>query len=172
MSSLLLKHYIPLLKNPWHCLSFGFGSGLCVIAPGTVATLCALPFMFIFSYLPIAWYLIIVVLSCCIGVKCCGLTAQAMGVDDPGAIVWDEFTGLFIAGISLYFFTSGFAWVDYLFITVVFRVFDIIKPFPVNWADENFHGGIGIMFDDILAGVYTIIFAGFSYGVGLSSFVN
>jgi phosphatidylglycerophosphatase A len=83
-----------------------------------------------------------------LGVWICGKTARDIGVDDHGGIVWDEFIGfwltMFLAPPGLFWLLCGF---------VLFRVFDIVKPWPIRWFDRHVHGGFGIMIDDVLAGV-------------------
>ena len=68
---------------------------------------------------------------------------------DPGCIVWDEFVGLWI---TLFLLPAGWYWIFIGF--GLFRLFDIVKPWPVSWADKSLTGGMGIMVDDVLAGFY------------------
>lgn len=134
--------------HPVHLLSFGLGSGLLPKAPGTFGTLAALPFVPLLASLGVPLYLFIVVLSFVLGIWLCGQTTRALGTHDHGAIVWDEWVGLWITLIAvpmnLYTLALGF---------VLFRFFDILKPWPIAWADRKVHGGLGIMLDDVLAGV-------------------
>ncbi|WP_261815794.1 phosphatidylglycerophosphatase A [Vibrio gallicus] len=146
------------LSNPWHLLATGFGSGLSPIIPGTMGTLASIPFYLILVQLPLPAYLLAVVISCIVGIKICDITAQDMGVHDHGSIVWDEFAGFWITmsivpllGLA----TNDWKWVVAGF--VLFRAFDMIKPWPISYLDKHVDGGFGIMIDDILAGVMAAI---------------
>ena len=139
------------LKNPWHLLATGFGSGLSPIIPGTMGTLASIPFYLLLVQLPFPIYVILVVVSCIIGIKICQVTSDDMGVHDHGSIVWDEFAGYFITMIAA---PAGWVWIVIGF--ALFRLFDILKPWPIKWADQKVHGGLGIMLDDILAGFISL----------------
>jgi phosphatidylglycerophosphatase A len=140
-----------LLRNPLHLLSFGFGSGLAPVAPGTCGTLCAIPPYLLLSQLALPWYLLALVLAFAAGAYLCGYTSKALGVHDHGAIVWDEFVGFWVTMIAL---PATWQWILAGF--VLFRLFDIVKPWPVKLADRKMKGGIGIMFDDLLAAFYAL----------------
>ena len=138
------------LLNPFHFLALGFGSGLLKPAPGTWGTLAALPvWWFLLSGLSWHNYLIVVFISFAIGVFLCGHTAKALGTHDHGAIVWDEFVGVWIALALL-----PKTWFALLLGFAFFRFFDIIKPYPIKLLDKHVHGGFGIMIDDVLAGIF------------------
>ncbi|GAA0815750.1 phosphatidylglycerophosphatase A [Colwellia asteriadis] len=139
------------LKNPVHFLALGFGSGLLPKAPGTYGTLAAIPLFLLMSELSTMYYALVVLLSCIIGVYLCGRTAEDVGVHDHGAIVWDEFAGFFIT-----MFMIPVSWQSVLVGFMLFRLFDIIKPWPISVADKKLSGGFGIMFDDILAGFFAL----------------
>jgi phosphatidylglycerophosphatase A len=139
-----------LLLDPIHFLAFGFGSGLSPRAPGTVGTLAAVPvIMFIGQF---GWNaLAITSLAMCIfGIYICGASATKLGVHDHPGIVWDEFVGFAITMLAVpltwYWLIVGF---------VLFRFFDIVKPWPIREADHSLSGGLGIMLDDIIAGVFS-----------------
>lgn len=140
-----------LLRNPLHLLSLGFGSGLAPFAPGTFGTLFAIPPYLLLAQLPLAWYLLAVLLAFAAGVYLCGYTSAALGVHDHSAIVWDEFVGLWITMAAV---PTQWQWILAGF--VLFRLFDIVKPWPVKIADEKMKGGFGIMFDDLLAALYAL----------------
>ncbi len=140
------------LLNPVHFLSLGFGSGLAPLAPGTFGTLMAVPLVWIMSGLPIEFYVLITLLAFSMGVYFCGATAKALGVHDHGAIVWDEIVGLMISMIAV-----PMTWQWMLAGFLLFRLFDIIKPWPIKWADRHLQGGFGIMFDDVLAGIFALL---------------
>lgn len=140
-----------LLFNPVHLLSVGFGSGLSPRAPGTAGTVVAIPLYLLIAELPLGWYLAIVLLGFVVGVYLCEATSKALGVHDHSGIVWDEIIGFLITMILVpvtwYWVLAGF---------LIFRFFDIVKPWPIRQADKNLHGGFGIMFDDVLAGIYAL----------------
>jgi phosphatidylglycerophosphatase A len=140
-----------LLRNPLHLLSLGFGSGLAPVAPGTFGTLVAVPLYLLLAQLSLPWYLLVVVVGFGVGVYLCQYTSNALGVHDHGGIVWDEFVGYWITMIAV-----PFAWQWILLGFVLFRVFDIVKPWPVKIADAKMKGGFGIMLDDVLAGLYAL----------------
>lgn len=139
------------LSNPIHLLAIGLGSGLLKPAPGTWGTLAALPLVYLSSTLVSTQgleYIILSLLVFAIGVPICGITAKDIGVHDHSSIVWDEFAGLFVTflfiPLSTFSLVAGF---------LLFRLFDIVKPWPIKALDKSVHGGLGIMIDDILAGL-------------------
>lgn len=141
-----------ILLNPIHCLAFGFGSGLAPKAPGTFGTVMAVPIYLLLLQLPWLAYVAVLVISFTIGVYLCGKTADDLGVHDHPGIVWDEFVGFWI---TMLFAPAGWLWI--LFGFLLFRLFDIWKPFPIKILDQKVAGGFGIMIDDVLAGVYALI---------------
>lgn len=138
-----------ILKNPICLLAFGFGSGLAPFAPGTFGTLAAVPLYLLASGLETPAYLGLTLLMFLAGIWLCGRCEQILEVEDHSGIVWDEFVGFFItmtaAPVSLPNLACGFA---------LFRLFDVLKPWPIGFLDRRIHGGLGIMLDDVLAGVY------------------
>lgn len=136
------------LKNPVHFLALGFGSGLIPFMPGTFGSLAALPLLIPFSYLPPITLLLVAVLASAIGIYLCGKTADDMQVHDHGSIVWDEVAGILLTflwvPLSLWTVVAGF---------LLFRFFDIVKPWPIGPVDKYVSGGLGIMLDDIIAGL-------------------
>ena len=141
-----------LLRNPLHFLSLGFGSGLSPFAPGTFGTVAAVPLYLLLAQLPLAYYLLAVLAAFAIGVYLCGYTSAALGEHDHSGIVWDEFVGFWITMIAV---PATWQWILAGF--VLFRLFDIFKPWPVKVADAKMKGGFGIMFDDVLAGIYALV---------------
>jgi phosphatidylglycerophosphatase A len=131
-------------------LALGFGSGLAPKAPGTFGTLAAIPFFFLLLLLPTWDYLLTLVVCSALGVYLCQVAAEQLGVHDHPAIVWDEFVGLWITLTPLVFL--GFEWYWLLLGFVLFRFFDIVKPWPISYFDQHVQGGLGIMLDDIVAG--------------------
>lgn len=147
------------LSNPRHLLAVGFGSGLTPWLPGTAGTLAALPFWYLLSLLPVPVYWLIVVLAALIGIWLCGKTAHDMGIHDHGAIVWDEFVGLWITlAVLPHPVLSAHGWPipDWCWLLagfILFRLLDMWKPWPIRWFDQKTPGGVGIMLDDIIAGI-------------------
>jgi len=138
----------PRLADPVQFLAFGFGSGLSPRAPGTVGTLAALPLYALIAPLPLWTYTGIVLLAAIVGIWLCERSSRALGVHDHPGIVWDEFVGLWIA---LWAVPVELPWIALGFL--IFRLFDIAKPWPIGWLDKHAHGGLGIMIDDIVAGI-------------------
>lgn len=140
------------LSNPIHFLAFGFGSGLSPIAPGTVGTLAVIPIYLLFVSFGWVFYLIATLFVILLGIWLCGQSAEQLGVHDHSGIVWDEFAGYLI---TMLFAPQGWQWILLGFL--LFRLFDIWKPYPIHIVDQRVGGGFGIMLDDILAGIYALI---------------
>lgn len=140
------------LTNPVHFLALGFGSGLAAKAPGTFGTLIAIPVYLLLSSLSLSYYLITVFALFLIGIYICDKASKDMQVHDHGAIVWDEIVGYLVTMIAA---PSGWQWVITGFI--LFRIFDILKPWPIKVLDEKVHGGLGIIIDDVFAGFCGLI---------------
>ena len=136
-------------RNPVHFLAFGFGSGLAPRGPGTAGTLVAVFLFWWLQYLPVVNLLLIVALAFVAGVGICGLASERLGVKDHPGIVWDEFVGYWL---TMCFAPPGLFWMLAGFL--VFRLFDIWKPWPIGWVDRRVDGGLGIMLDDVVAGLY------------------
>ncbi len=150
----------PNLKNPVHLLAFGFGSGCAPVAPGTFGTLAAAAL-----YIPLSWlspplYLLALGLVILAGIWLCGRTSKDLGVHDHGGIVWDEFAGYFVTMVA-----APPGWQGMVLGFLLFRLFDIWKPWPIRWLDRNLEGGLGIMVDDLLAGIYALVLLQLSYRV-------
>lgn len=147
----MLPDFKTLLKQPVALIALGFGSGLAPKAPGTFGTLAAIPFFLLMLFLPTWDYLLVLVVSSALGVYLCQSAADTLGVHDHPAIVWDEFVGLWITLLPIVFL--GFEWHWLVAGFVLFRIFDIAKPWPISFIDKHVHGGFGIMLDDVLAGI-------------------
>ena len=137
-----------ILANPIHLLAFGFGAGLFPKAPGTVGTAVAVLIYLVLPSMQPVIYAGLILLSFVFGIWICGKTSEDLGVHDHGGIVWDEFVGYWI---TMFMAPSGLFWVLLGF--VFFRLLDIFKPWPIKWADKELAGGLGIMLDDVLAGI-------------------
>ena len=134
-------------RRPHHWLAYGFGSGLFPWAPGTAGTLAAIPLYLLLQPLPLGWYLGALLLMTLIGVWACGKTARELQTHDPAAIVWDEILGFLLAMTAA---PPGWLWILAGFI--LFRLFDILKPWPIRVLDRRGRGGLGIILDDLAAG--------------------
>lgn len=131
-----------------HWLAFGLGSGLVPWAPGTWGTLAALPLFLVLAPLPLWAYLAVTAALFLLGIGVCGRTARDLDLADPGAIVWDEWVGLLVTLTAL---PSGWGWL--VAGVLLFRLFDVLKPWPIRLLDRSVHGGLGIMLDDLAAGL-------------------
>lgn len=141
------------IKTPWQFLASGFGAGLSPIAPGTMGTLVAVPLWAIFaSFLPLWGYLLLIIIASIIGITICQKASDELGVHDHGGIVWDEFVGLWITMLF-----APVSWASAILGFLLFRFFDVLKPWPIKAIDEKVSGGFGIMFDDIIAGIFALI---------------
>lgn len=124
-----------------------FGAGRAPKAPGTVGSLAALPFAYALWQMPVLWAWCIVIGLFTVGVWAAEVVIRDSGVEDPGWVVVDEVVGIFISTCLC----SGSLW-GYAGAFVLFRIFDIGKPYPVGYADRRFKGGFGAMLDDAFAG--------------------
>jgi len=136
-----------ILLDPILCTAFGFGSGLAKKAPGTFGTLMAVPIYLALVQANTLIYSIVTILCSIIGIYICGKAAEKLGEHDFGGIVWDE-----IAGYLVTMWFVAFSWQNVVLGFLLFRVFDIVKPWPIKWIDQKVSGGVGIMLDDIVAG--------------------
>lgn len=141
----------PNWRDPIHILAFGFGSGAIRKAPGTWGTLAAIPLYLLMAPLAPPIYLGLIALAFFAGIYICEKTSRDLGVHDHGGIVWDEFVGLWITLIAV---PAGWPWLLAGFL--LFRLFDILKPWPIGWLDKKVGGGFGIMIDDVLAGIMAL----------------
>lgn len=136
-------------------MAFGFGSGLSPVVPGTCGTVVAGALYLLIAQLPLWLYGAITLISIPVGNYLCGYASKTLGVHDHKGIVWDEFTGFWITLFAVPCVTEqGINWPLLAVAFVLFRFFDMVKPWPISVADKKIHGGFGIMLDDILAGVF------------------
>ncbi|TCP95126.1 phosphatidylglycerophosphatase [Cricetibacter osteomyelitidis] len=142
------------LSNPVHFLAVGFGSGLLNPAPGTWGTLAGLIVgAFLLYFISPISFAILTALGFVFGCYLCQKTADDMGVHDHGAIVWDEIIGIFMVLLAI----PDLSWPWLLAAFTLFRFFDILKPYPIRYFDEKLESGFGIMIDDMLAAIYSIL---------------
>lgn len=140
-------------------VAMGFGSGLSPVAPGTVGTLWAwVSFAVLERWIGPGGWAVMIALAAAAGVWACARTARDLGVHDHGSIVWDEIVAFWLV---LLFVPPDF--VDRFGAFVAFRLFDIVKPPPIRHFDRTMKGGLGIMFDDLLAAFYTLLLFAFWY---------
>ena len=162
-----------MLRHPAHWFALGFGSGLSPKAPGTVGTLWAwVAFLVLSQWLGASGWAVLLVASLLLGQWACTVTAQHMGVADPGAIVWDEIVAFWLV---LWLLMPAPWWVQ-LTAFALFRYFDAAKPGPVAWADQLFklkvgqaigwRQGFGILFDDLVAAGCTLLCMALAFSVG------
>ena len=133
-------------------LALGLGSGLAPRAPGTFGTLAAIPPAILLQQLDFLWLIMVLVTAFIMGIVVCGRVGKRIGVSDHGAIVWDEFLGFWLCLLVI---PKGWLWLGLAFL--VFRVFDIFKPWPIGWVERKVSGGLGVMIDDVLAAGYSMI---------------
>jgi phosphatidylglycerophosphatase A len=144
-----------LMRDPVHLVAFGFGSGLSPWAPGTFGTLIAIPITLFVMQFGFVAHLGFAIFAALFGIYVCGESARRLGVHDHPGIVWDEITGYAVTMLTvpgaaggttlMYWVVGGFA---------LFRLFDIWKPWPIREADHSLSGGLGIMLDDVIAGIF------------------
>ena len=140
------------LKNPVHLLALGFGSGLVPVAPGTMGTVVAVLLYLPLAELDLVTYVLVAVAVAVVGIWLCEVTARDLGVHDHPSIVWDEIAGYLVTMVGA---PTGWQWIILGFL--LFRLFDISKPWPIRTIDRRVAGGLGIMLDDILAGIFAAL---------------
>lgn len=138
-----------IMRDPIYFTAFGFGLGFMPVAPGTYGTLLGvLIYLINYFFIGINGLALVLILAV-LGVYICGKTALYLNHFDHPGIVWDEVVGFLITMLFVPF--------DFLYLAlgfVLFRFFDILKPWPINLVDREIKGGIGIMLDDVLAGIF------------------
>lgn len=141
-----------IFRDPVLLIAFGFGSGLSPKAPGTCGTAVAVPLFVWLQAYGLIPYLALVGLASAGGVWICSRAARKLGVHDHPGIVWDEIVGYWITmtavPVSVPTLVAGF---------VLFRFFDIVKPWPIKAIDRSVGGGFGIMLDDLVAGLFACL---------------
>lgn len=140
-------------SHPAHAIALGFGAGLAPRAPGTAGTALAWAIgWLVLQHYPAAFLLAAVAPLFLVGMWACAVTGRDLGVADHGAMVWDEIVA-FLAVLAVV--PREAAWQLAAFL--VFRAFDIAKPPPIRALERRLHGGLGVMFDDLLAAAYTLV---------------
>jgi phosphatidylglycerophosphatase A len=138
-----------IMTDPVLFLAFGFGSGLAKKAPGTCGTVAAIPVYLLLVLTGLPLYSLLTIIITVVGIWICGQAADKLAEHDFGGIVWDE-----VAGYLITMWLVPFSWQTALAGFVLFRLFDIVKPWPIKWLDQHVQGGLGIMIDDVLAGIF------------------
>ena len=145
-------NFLDLKKDGQLLLAFGLGAGLSPKAPGTVGTIAALPGVLLLGQFALFGQLLILTVVVALGVLVSDYAVKKLRVHDHPGIVIDEFAGLwlsfFLVPLSLPLVVIGF---------ILFRLLDILKPWPISWLDRKVKGGIGVMADDLLAGLITCL---------------
>ena len=140
------------MRSPASFLALGFGAGLAPVAPGTAGTVPGVVLCVMLGTLSNSLYIAITLLAVLAGIWICDAASRELGVHDHGGIVWDEIAGFLVTMIAIPItvktLIAGF---------ILFRLFDIWKPWPVSWLDKHVGGGAGIMVDDIVAGVFACL---------------
>lgn len=140
-------------SHPVCLIATGCGIGLLPLAPGTWGSLAALPTAWLITVLAGPWALLAASLvAFALGVWASGQYARTSGVKDSQSIVIDEIAGQWLALLA-----APLDPLAYLGAFVMFRLCDIAKPWPANWADRNVPGGLGVMLDDVIAGAYALM---------------
>jgi phosphatidylglycerophosphatase A len=139
------------MRRPEMWLATGFGAGLSPVAPGTVGSLVGILFYIAMARLALLPYLLLVTALALVGVWLCGRAGRILGVSDHPGIVWDEIVGLLISMAA-----SPPGWLSLVLGFALFRLFDILKPWPVSYFDRKVAGGLGVMLDDVMAGLYAL----------------
>ncbi len=139
-------------QNPWHFIAFGFGSGAMPIAPGTFGTLIAIPFYLALQPLSNGLYITLVILITIGSIWLCNKVEHEIHVHDHQGMCLDEIVGFLV---TMYAAPHGLKWIVIGFL--LFRLFDIWKPEPIRYIDENVKGGAGAILDDVAAGIYSCI---------------
>lgn len=140
------------LGDPWCFLGFGFGSGLAPVAPGTFGTLAGIPLYLLMASWPLPLYGATTLGLFLLGIMICQRSEQRLGVSDHGGIVWDEIVGYLVTMTAV-----PASWQTIALGFALFRLFDILKPWPIRWLDRHVHGGLGVMLDDAAAGLFAAL---------------
>jgi phosphatidylglycerophosphatase A len=139
--------------HPAHFIALGFGTGLAPVAPGTFGTLLAFPiYVALDRWLDPLQLFGVIALFFAIGVWACGRTGRDLGVADHSAMNWDEVVSMLL---TLLIVPVDLQW--WVFAFVAFRFFDVVKPQPIRYIDRTVKGGLGVMFDDVVAAFYTLL---------------
>ena len=157
---IILKPNKLLFKNFSAFLALGFGSGLITKAPGTFGTLVAIPIFLFLQFLSQSLIYLFIITMFFIGIYVADKTSQALAIKDPSCIVIDEIVGFLLLLVLVVHMPGteiSITKIDYILAFILFRIFDIWKPFPIDFLEKKFKGGFGIMIDDVGAAIYAYI---------------
>jgi len=141
------------LRDPVHFIAFGFGAGLAPRAPGTFGSLVGLVAAWWLFELPLPWRIALVLAVIGFGIWVCGESARRLDRHDDQRIVFDEIAGVLLTSLAVVERT----WLALALVFVFFRIFDILKPWPIRDVDHSLRGGLGIMLDDLIAALYAAV---------------
>jgi len=141
-----------IFSHPVHLFAFGFGCGLSPLAPGTIGTLATVPLYLWMTQFSLPIYAVCLLLLIVVSVIIAGHSAKLLGVHDHSGIVIDE-----VCGYLLTMMFAPFAWQWVVIGFILFRIFDITKPWPIRIMDKSVEGGFGIVVDDLMAGIYAAV---------------
>mgnify|MGYP001420897584 CR=1 FL=1 len=150
----------PNLKNPFHLLATLGGIGMVPIAPGTFGSIAAwLIFVYLSHFISMINMIILTILLCILSIWICNQASKNLENKDHKSIVIDEFVGIWVALLPVLFVAnSQFERTVYALAALIFfRLFDILKPFPISYFDKNYKNGFGIVIDDVISGLIAII---------------
>lgn len=137
-------------KNPWHFIAFGFGTGAIPIAPGTFGTLIAIPLYLYFSTYSHWIYLVFTIAFTIFSIWLCEKVSREIQVHDHQGMCIDEVVGYLV---TMYHAPYGWGWI--ITGVILFRIFDILKPWPIRQIDDHVKGGVGMILDDVVAGIFS-----------------
>ena len=143
------------MTDPVNFLAFGFGTGLAPFAPGTFGSLPGVLLFWLTMDFGLYVQLGVVVALVVSGIWLCGESARRIGVHDHGGIVWDEIAGMYVTLLA-----APISVVGWMLAFVLFRLMDIVKPWPIRDLDHRMKGGLGIMLDDLVAALYAAVLLG------------
>ena len=141
------------LRDPVHFIAFGFGAGLAPRAPGTFGSLVGLVAAWWLLELPLPWRIALVLAVIGFGIWVCGESARRLDRHDDQRIVFDEIAGVLLTSLAVVERT----WLALALVFVFFRIFDILKPWPIRDVDHSLRGGLGIMLDDLIAALFAAV---------------
>lgn len=139
-------------RNPFYFIAFGFGAGTIPYAPGTFGTLMAIPFFILLNTFTLPIYVTLVGAIVIFSIILSDQISKKLQIHDHPGMCLDEFCGFFITMTN-----APMSWAWILFGFILFRFFDIVKPWPIRFLDENIGGGLGMILDDIVAGLFSMI---------------
>lgn len=147
-------------KNPWHFIAFGFGTGAIPIAPGTFGTLIAIPFYLFLTHYSQTVYIVLTLAITFFSVWLCEKVSRETQSHDHQGMCIDEIVGYLVTMIH-----APYGWKWMLLGFILFRIFDIWKPWPIRQVDQHVKGGFGMILDDVMAGFYAFLIIQFFAGI-------